>query len=63
MECWIKVRESAGVNLVDFSPPDCNQRHVLNSEPSIALAKSNGYDLISHLANDRATRGDLWTLR
>ena len=33
--------------LVDFGPPDHDQTHVINLEPSIALVKSNGCDLIS----------------
>ena len=56
----IKACERACVNLVDLNPPDHDQIHVKNSKPSITLVKSNGCDLISHLANDRrhaATRG------
>ena len=60
---WIKARKIARVNLVDLSPPNRNQTHVINLEPLIALVKSNGCDLISHSVNDRETRGWLRTLR
>ena len=43
--------EKTRVDLVDFSPPDHDQMHVTNSEPSITLVKSNGCDLILHSAN------------
>ena len=60
---WIKARESARVDLVDFGPPDRDQTHVINSEPSIALVKSNSCELILHSENERVTRGCMWTLR
>ena len=41
---------------------DLDETYVINSEPSIALVKSNGCDLILHSANDGVTREDLWTL-
>ena len=63
MECWIKSRESALVDLVEFGLSDHDQMNVTNSGPSIALVKSNICDLISHSANDRATRDCLWMLR
>ena len=47
--------EKVRVDLVDFGPPDRDQMHVMNSESSIVLVKSNGCDLISHSANDKAT--------
>ena len=47
---------------MDFGSPDRDQTHVRNSEPSIALVKSGGCDLISHSVNDRVTRGCLTTL-
>ena len=59
MECWIKARELARVDLVDFGPLDCDQMHMINSEPSIALMKSNSCDLISHSANDGVICGKL----
>ena len=63
VECWIKSRESTHVEMVDFGPPNHDPKHVLNSELSITLVKSNGCDLISQLASDSVTRGELWTLR
>ena len=63
MRHWIKARESALLDLVDFSLPYRDQTHVINSEPLITLVKSNGSDLILHSANNRATRGYLSTLR
>ena len=42
MGCSIKARESALVDLVDFGPPDRDQTHMMTSEPSIVLVKSNG---------------------
>ena len=61
--CWIKAHKRVRVDLVDFGPPDRDQVHVGNLEPSIALVKSDGYDLISHSANDKVTCGCLRTLR
>ena len=60
---WIKVHESALVDLMDSGPPDYDQTHVLNSKPLIELVKSDGCNLISHSANKRTTRGCLRTLR
>ena len=54
--------ESARVDLVDFGPPNCDQTHVTNSEPSIALVKSNGYNFISQSSNREVTHGCLWML-
>ena len=45
------VRKSAFIDLVDSSPPDCDQKHVINSEPSIALVKSDSCDLILQSMN------------
>ena len=53
---WIKAPKSALVDLVEFGSSDRDQTHVTNSEPSIALLKSNTYALISQLANDKTTR-------
>ena len=51
------------VNLMDFGSPDHDQTHMLNSEPLIALVKSDSCDLISQSANCGVTRGYLWMLR
>ena len=56
------IQKKMRVDLVDFGPPDLDQQHAINSRPSISLVKSNACDLISHSANDRATRGCLTTL-
>ena len=58
---WIKALESALVDLVDFGRPDRDQTQMINSEPSIALVKSNSCDLILHSTNERAKCGCLWT--
>ena len=63
VECWIKARESARIDLVDFGPPDRDQTHVLKSKQSIALVKSNGRDLMLRLADHGMTGGYLWTHR
>ena len=63
VECWIKVQKLERVDLVDFGPPDRDQTHVLNSELSIALVKSNSCDLISQSANCGVTHDCLWMLR
>ena len=55
------MRKRAHVNLVDLGPLDRDHTHGINSELSIALVKSNGYDLISHSVNDKVTRGWLRT--
>ena len=55
-------RANRHIYLVDFGPPDRNQMHLINSEPSIALVKSNSCNLFLHSANERATRGWPWTL-
>ena len=52
VEGWIKVGKSMSVDMVDFGPPDRDQKHVINLEPSIVLVKSNDCDLISHSANN-----------
>ena len=59
VECWIKAYEYRRIDLVDLDRLDCDQMHVLNSEPLIALVKYNGCDLISHWANDGVTRDEL----
>ena len=59
MGCSIKVRESALVDLLDSSPPDCNQMHMLNLEPSIALVKFGSCDLISQSTNHGVTHSSL----
>ena len=67
------MHKKVRIDLVDFGPLEpikinhfvkfrSAQTHVLNSEPSITLVKSNGCNLISHSANDGVTRGELWTL-
>ena len=61
--CYIKVRESGVVDLADFDPPDHDQMHMINLEPSIALVKSNGCDFILQSTNRGVTGGCLWTLR
>ena len=63
MKCWIKARESARVDLVDFGSLERDHTHVMNSEPSIALVKANGSNLISHSPNHGMTRRCLWTHR
>ena len=63
VQCWIKVRESARVDLVEFRPPDHDQMHVRNSEPSIASVKSDGCDLILQSENRGVTRDCLWTVQ
>ena len=42
---------------MDFGSPDCDKTHVRNSEPSIALVKSDSCDLISHSTNRGMTHG------
>ena len=61
MERWIKVHESARVDLVDLGPPDRDQMHILNSESSIALVLSDGCDLILKSTNRGVTHGCMWT--
>ena len=65
---WIKSCERVRVDLVDFDPQDRNQTHVRNSQSSIALMKSDGYDLILHSMNRGMTRKGyinciMWTLQ
>ena len=48
---------------MDFGPLDLESKHVHNSEPSIAKVKSDGGDLISHSASNRATCGCIRMLR
>ena len=62
VEYGIELYESAHVDLMDFVLPDRDQSHMIKSEPLIALVRSNGCNLIFYSANDRATRGCLWTL-
>ena len=50
---WIKACESALVDLVNSGPPDHDQTHVLNSESSIALVKSDGCVMRSNNGNKR----------
>ena len=45
------------VDVVDFGLPNLDQRHVTNLQPLISLMKSNGCDLILHLANCGVTSG------
>ena len=42
---------------MDFCSPDHDKKHVHNSEPSIALVKSDSCDLVSHSTNRGVTRG------
>ena len=59
----IIVHKSALIDLVDSNPPDSDQKHVLNSEPSITLVKSDGCGLILQLTNRGVTCGCMWTLQ
>ena len=62
-KCWIKVRERAHVDLVDFGAPYPDHTHVMHAWQLISSVKSNGYHLISQSATRGVTCSCLRMLR